>query len=173
MMKRLLSIWIICVLAALLLVACGDSTEKASDDAQPTAAGQTAEQETKPADETEAAAPTDSGVRMTDSYRAGRQAYYDITGIWMPEVEGFEAEYEADPDHGSIAFDSHGDRALFEAAKAALTQALGEPDYLNDVSAYWSKESEDGAVVQNYEVYYHEGDDGIWVFMNFFTQKDE
>lgn len=164
-MKKLLIIMIVCALAALMLTACGESTGSAP-------ASSAAESGAAETD-----APTDapeSGSGMTESYAAGRQAYYDLTGIWMPEAAGFEAEHEANFEHKSIAFDSHGDRALYEAAKAALAEALGEPDSGDENGAYWARHNADDTAVLNYEVYYHEGEtDGVWVFMNYYEQAIE
>ena len=161
-MKKLFTILIVCALAAFILTACGGAETPAetlpadADGAEATAA--------------DTSAPTE-GVKMTDTYREGRQAYDDLTGIWMPEVEGFEAEVDVNTEQGSIAFDSHGDRALYDAAKAALIDALGEPDAEDDISASWQKTSEDGKSILNYEVYYYDAD-GEWVFMNFYTQAN-
>ncbi len=161
-MKKLLTILLVCALAALILTACGGvdtSTATQTDDSG--------------ADATVADTPAATeGVNMTDTYREGRQAYYDLTGIWMPEAEGFEAEVDVNQEMGSIAFDSHGDRALYDAAKAVLVDALGAPDAEDDISASWRKESEDGKSILNYEVYYYDAD-GEWVFMNFYTQANE
>ena len=170
-MKKLLVIVLICTLAALMLAACGDNSNNSggtktasSPDDKP--AGTTAS--------TEAPDSGNTGSGMTESYAAGRQAYYDLTGIWMPEAVGFEAEHEANFEHKSIAFDSHGDRALYEAAKAALVQALGEPDSGDENGAYWARHNADETAVLNYEVYYHEGEtDGVWVFMNYYEQPIE
>ena len=160
---RAFSVAALVVMIAVTAAACGENKAAPASES-----GQTASQAAAAADKTEAG---DAGSDMTETYRAGRQAYYDLTGIWMPEAAGFEAEYDANYEHKSIAFDSHGDRALFEGAKAALTEALGEPDNSDEISAYWARHNEDDTAVLNYEVYYHETEsDGIWVYMNFFTQ---
>ena len=163
MKKRLLSILLTLSILFLLICAvlsgCGGSDVNTASEVEPTeaAAGSVAESAA-------------DGVKMTDSYREGRQAYYDITGIWMPEVEGFEAEFEADPEMGSICFDSHGDRELFEAAKAVLTDELGEPDSGEEDSASWAVDSADGKSTAYYDVIYYT-EDGEWVFMNYHVEQ--
>lgn len=108
----------------------------------------------------------DAAVAMTGSYREGRQAYFDVTGIWMPAVEGFEATYDVNRERRSICFDSQGDRALYEAARGVLEDALGEPGYEDEISVHWERANADGTVTY-FELYYHDADpDDVQVFMN-------
>ena len=161
-MKKLFALILICALAALMLAACGDNAEAPASSATESGTAETAAPTEAPA----------SGSGMTETYAAGRQAYYDITGIWMPEAAGFEAEHEANYEHKSIVFDSHGDRALYEAARAALVEALGEPTGGDENSAYWSIPSADGKTTANYDVIYYT-EDGEWVFMNYHVETNE
>lgn len=175
-MKKTLSILLTLLLAVTLLAGCQkqasapQAQEAAS--AQSTAAPEQAAPEASAEAQAsaEAAPEADAEDGMTDSYRAGRQAYYDLTGIWMPAAQGFEAEHEVNLEQFSIAFDSHGDRALYEAAKAALQEALGDPSSEEENVTSWLVEGEDGAQI-HYDVFYFEEDSGdIWVFMNVFKQ---
>lgn len=174
-MKRTLALILSLLLALSLLTGCGQTqshgapTEEAipveedvSEEEELPAGEITAEE--LPAEESSTEdAPSDG---MTDSYRAGRQAYYDLTGIWMPEAEGCEAEYEVNMDQHSIAFDARGDRALYEQAKAALTGALGDPAAEEENSAEWSVPMEDASTAHYQVIYHQESPEDIWVFMN-------
>lgn len=180
-MKRTISALLALLLAVSLLTGCqkqgaAQKEENAApaqnadtaESAEPASSAPPQDASTQAGDSGEASTAAADG--MTDSYREGRQAYYELTGIWMPEAQGFEAEHEVDFDHYSIAFDSHGDRALYEAACAALREALGEPSSEEENVTSWLTEGEDGAQI-HYDVFYFTEDSGdVWVFMNVYKQ---
>lgn len=169
MKKRFVCI-LIPVLLASLLCGCGSAAQKPEPEPQQSAAAAAAEQPAATAEQpavAQSAAPEEEAVAMTDSYRAGREAYYEITGLWMPEAAGFEASFEANAAQKSICFDTQGDRALCEAAKAVLAEAFGEPTRDDGVSTVWEVPGEAEGETCIYEVYYDDHDpDDVWVYLN-------
>ena len=156
------TIAILCLLTAglCLLAGCGEA-ESPAPTPEETPAQAAAEQEAQNAE----AAPKE--IVMTDSYREARQAYFDVTGIWMPEAEGFEAEYDVNYEQKSNCFDSHGDRALYEAARSALIGALGAPDQDDGINCVWNVPGETEGKVVMYDLYYDDYyPEDPWVYMN-------
>ena len=142
---------------AIALVACSDQTApNGSDSLQSHSAAQTdgnSQGGTSQTDGTSQSADASSPsggttVNMTDSYKSGRQAFYDVSGIWLPEIENVELLSSSDVDgsDGVICFDFLGDRATFESTYAYLKDLLhkasdfggAEEGYREDTNGgYW------------------------------------
>ena len=163
-MKKTVSFLCIGVLAALLLYGCGSQSAEPAEPVSGSQSGQTT-----------TTAESDDGlsIPMNESYRQARQAYYDATGVWMPAVEGFEAECEVTENGKSVCFDSHGNKQLYLDAKAALTEAFGAPTIedpeSDDVEMYgasWEVPVEGGTAW--FDVIFDQHDPADpWVYMNY------
>lgn len=171
-MKKTVSILCVCALVAVLLCACGSEGSSGTSQ-QPAGSGsQTGKEEVT-------IEPDDLSIMMTESYKKGRQEFYDVTGVWMPAVEGFEAECEVTENGRSVCFDSHGNKQLYLDAKEALEAAFGAPSIADpesdDVELYgasWEVPVEGGTAW--FEVIYDQHDPADpWVYMNYHVELNE
>ena len=169
-MKKIISILCVGALAAVLLCGCGSQGSAQ----QPAGDGSKSGLEDGPTIE-----PDDLSIMMTESYKNARETFHNVTGVWMPAVEGFEAEIDVSPDEKSVCFDSHGNKQLYLDAKEALTESFGPPSVedpeSDDVELYgstWEVPVQGG--IAWFDVIYDQHDPADpWVYMNFHIEPAE
>ena len=116
-MKKLLSIATILILAfSLCCVSCTQDPEQTTTD------------------------------NMTDSYRAGRKAFYTATNIWLPELEDVESENEITEKEYKplVNISFSGDESLFNQLVTFFNEKIGkEPDQSFETMKWWEMQYTD------------------------------
>ena len=163
---------IVHILMALCLLfcfsACGGS-ETAADERSSAETQKNAISVTETPDEAETEV-TEEAVEMTESYITGRQSYFDVTGIMLPEIADvtmadsscFDAEY--------ACFDITGAYETYTELMAFFTDHFGEAPQtgMNGEleKSFWTFVTDDGT--DTYEVYWNS--EGI-IYINYFMSS--
>ena len=83
---------------------------------------------------------------MTDSYRAGRKAFYTATNIWLPELEDVESENEITEKEYKplVNISFSGDESLFNQLVTFFNEKIGkEPDQSFETMKWWEMQYTD------------------------------
>ena len=90
-------------------------------------------------------------VNMTDSYKEGRQAIYDLTGIWIPQLENIDLLPSSDinPQNGVVCFDFISNKDVFTSFYS----------YIRDAAHQKSNFTSNG------EEYNEDEDGGFWIYI--------